>query len=179
MRYITLLRGINVGGNNKVPMAELRTSLEETGFSNVQSYIASGNVFLSTDQLTGKEVQERFERLLENVFGVTTSVLVIPEAQYRAIASALPGDWHNDKTHKSDVLFLFPRDDAPEILDTLAPRDGIDEVFYVPGAVLWRVPRQFQTKSALNKIVGTKTYRNMTVRNVNTVRKLRQMLDAK
>ena len=48
--YIILLRGINVGGKNKVPMAELRKCLEELGYSNVSTYIASGNVFLQSDK---------------------------------------------------------------------------------------------------------------------------------
>ncbi len=176
MRHIALLRGINVGGNNKVPMAELRAALENDGFTAVQSYIASGNILLSADGTSLEEVQMRFERLLETTFSVSTRVLVIPETRFLPIAAALPGDWHNDSDHKSDVIFLFPEDDTPAIRGTLAPRDGIDETIYVPGAVLWRVPRRFQTKSALNKLVGTKTYRNVTIRNANTVRKLQQML---
>jgi uncharacterized protein (DUF1697 family) len=178
MRYVALLRGINVGGKNKVPMAALRAILSEGGFTTVDSYIASGNVLLSSELPGPAEVAARFEELLREGFAVDTRVLVIPRERYLAIAAAVPPEWANDGEQKSDVLFLFPEDDAPEILTALAPRAEIDHATYVPGAVLWNVRRADQTRSHLNRIVGTKIYRNLTIRNVNTVRKLAEMLAA-
>lgn len=176
MRYVALLRGINVGGNNKVPMAALRQLLRESGFTGVESYIASGNVLLSSSLAGPPEVAAQFENLLWESFAVTTRVLAIPQDRFLSIASAVPSEWANDGEQKSDVLFLFPEDDTPKILTSLAPRAEIDNATYVPGAVLWNVRRSDQTRSHLNRIVGTKTYRNLTIRNVNTVRKLEQML---
>jgi uncharacterized protein (DUF1697 family) len=178
MRYVALLRGMrgNVGGNNKVPMAALRELLAERGFTGVESYIASGNVLLTSELSDPAEVATRFEELLQEGFGVDTRVLVIPRDRYLAIARAVPPEWTNDTEQKSDVLFLFPEDDAPAIITTLAPRDEIDHATYVSGAVLWNVRRADQTRSRLNRIVGTKIYRNLTIRNVNTVRKLAHML---
>jgi uncharacterized protein (DUF1697 family) len=179
MRYVALLRGINVGGNNKIPMAALRGLLTERGFSDVESYIASGNVILSSGLPGPGEVAARFEELLREGFRVDTRVLVIPRERFLTIAAAVPPEWANDTERKSDVLFLFPEDDRPEILPTLAPRAEIDHAMYVPGAVLWNVRRADQTRSHLNRIVGTRTYRNLTIRNVNTVRKLAEMLTAR
>jgi uncharacterized protein (DUF1697 family) len=178
VRYLALLRGINVGGKNKVPMAALRELLRERGFTAVESYITSGNVLLSSDLSGPALVAAGFEDLLREGFSVDTRVLVIPRDRFLAIAGSVPARWTNDAEQKSDVLFLFPEDDAPEILSTLAPRAEIDHAHYVPGAVLWNVLRSDQTRSRLNRIVGTKTYRNLTIRNVNTVRKLQEMLTA-
>jgi uncharacterized protein (DUF1697 family) len=61
--YLVLLRGINVGGKNKVPMAELRKVLEDLGFENVSTYIASGNVFLDSD-LSASRTAETIEAAL-------------------------------------------------------------------------------------------------------------------
>ena len=65
--YLVLLRGINVGGKNTVPMADLRTLLEGLGFENVSTYIASGNVFLDSD-LSRANVAARIEAALPNAF---------------------------------------------------------------------------------------------------------------
>lgn len=65
--YVVLMRGINVGGKNKVPMANLRKRLEELGFSNVTTYIASGNVILESDKRAG-EIKARIEKALLKSF---------------------------------------------------------------------------------------------------------------
>ena len=65
--YLVLLRGINVGGRNKVPMAELRSVLEDLGFDNVSTYIASGNVFLDSD-LSAAKVASKIEAALPKAF---------------------------------------------------------------------------------------------------------------
>lgn len=88
MRYAALLRGINVGGKNKVPMAALRSLLSERGFAEVTSYIASGNVLLSSELPGPAEVAAQFEALLREGFAVDTRVLVIPRERYLAIAAA-------------------------------------------------------------------------------------------
>jgi uncharacterized protein (DUF1697 family) len=65
--YLVLLRGINVGGRNKVPMADLRAVLEDLGFSNVSTYIASGNVLLDSD-LSAAKVASKIEDALPKAF---------------------------------------------------------------------------------------------------------------
>jgi uncharacterized protein (DUF1697 family) len=166
-----------VGGKNPVPMADLRAALTSHGFTEVRTYIASGNVLLSAVDIDAGSVQEQFEQLLRTDFAVDTRVLILTRERWLAIAGAVPPTWQNDSTQKSDILFLFPEDDAPEIIQRLAPREGIDDARYVPGAVLWNVERNNQTRSALNRIVGTRTYKNLTIRNVNTVRKLTEFCD--
>lgn len=177
MQYVGLLRGINVGGNNKVPMAELRQALETAGFREVRTYIASGNVLFRHPSGSIQEVQTLFEAVMSRDFGIATRVLVLPEDRFRVICSAVPPDWTNDKEQKSDILFLFPEEDSPETLERMGPKADIDQARYVPGAILWKVSRANQTRSALLAVVGTKLYKAMTIRNVNTLRKLQSMLE--
>jgi uncharacterized protein (DUF1697 family) len=84
----------------------------------------------------------------------------------------LPETWANDKTAKCDVMFLGDNVDREEVLDQLTIKPGIDDVRYVPGALLWRVERASVTRSGMLKLVGTELYAQMTVRNCNTLRKL-------
>lgn len=177
MRYVALLRGINVGGKNKVVMADLRAALAEIGFSDVETYINSGNVLLSSEG-TEEIVGRSFENLLSERFRIETRVLIVPAARYRSIVAAVPANWRDDKEQKSDVLFLFPEDDSSGVLERIPPRDGVEDARYVPGAVLWNVSRDQQSRTGLQKVVGTKTYKNLTIRNVNTARKLAEMLNA-
>jgi len=173
MRYVCLLRGINVGGNHRVEMSRLKTVFESYGATNVVTYINSGNVvFDANNQPSSKEVQS----LLSNEFGFDIPVLLLSAKQIRDIADAVPKEWQNDREQaKSDVLYLFPDADKPEIVEQIGYRPEFETVLYVPGALLSHVKRANQGRSCLLKVMGTPLYKQMTIRNVNTARKLAEL----
>lgn len=173
MRYIVLLRGINVGGNNKVNMTELKTALETAGFQNVTTYINSGNILLDTSV---DNVAEAVEEVIELTFGFPVYVIALSKDSFLKIAKALPADWTNDTTMKTDVMFLWQDVDSPEIIKEVTIKPELDRVLYVPGALLWSVDRPNITRSGMLKLVGTDLYKRMTIRNCNTVRKLATFL---
>ncbi len=84
----------------------------------------------------------------------------------------------NDKDMKSDVMFLWDEIDDESVLENLVIKPNIDTVKYVPGAILWSVDKKNVTKSGMSKIVGSKIYKQVTVRNVNTTRKIYELMQA-
>lgn len=174
MKYVCLLRGINVGGNHKVPMADLRHLFESRGFDNVQTYINSGNIVF--DAKTTPDATE-LQKVMEETFGFDIPLLLVSGHDLLRIAAAAPEDWQNNLTeHKSDVIFLFPDADSPDILEKFGYRPEFETLLYVPGAVLSHLSRKNQTRSSLLRVIGTPLYRNMTVRNINTLRKLAEIV---
>lgn len=176
MIYVALLRGINVGGNNKIEMARLKATFERAGMSRVSTYINSGNVIFSSRATDTARLERRLERAIRDDFGLTIPVLLRSAKNIIAAADALPDEWANDRDTKCDVLFLGRELDSPGILDRLTVKPGIDKALYVPGAVLWRVAKPDATRSGLMRIAGTEMYRQMTIRNCNTLRKLASMI---
>ncbi len=178
MIYVALLRGINVGGNRKVDMKQLKTVFERAGMKSVKTYINSGNVIFESDSLASKKLARTLEAAVEADFGFAVKVLLRDLANIKAVTKALPQQWKNDAAMKCDVMFLWEHMDKPDVLKQLAIKPEIDEVKYVPGAILWRVDRQNVTKSGMMKLVGTELYRHMTIRNCNTTRKLCELMEA-
>jgi uncharacterized protein (DUF1697 family) len=172
MTYIALLRGINVGGNNKIEMARLKAAFEQLGFTDVKTYINSGNVVFTASETSTSQLCRQVEAAIEKDFGLAVPTLIIDANQLAKIAAAIPADWTNDQTMKCDVLFLWSALDQPEVLEQLPINPKIEDVKYTAGAVIWRVDRTHQPQSGLIKIIGTKLYGQVTVRNCNTVRKL-------
>ena len=166
---MALLRGINVGGKNKVPMADLRDTFEAMGMEVATSYLNTGNVIFSSPVSPERRA---VEEAVEHRFGFPLKILLRDGAAVTSIARAIPEGWVNDGTMKCDVLFLWGDVDHPAILDRLPARAGVDHLRYVPGAVIRRVDRDKLGKSAMTRLVGTELYRSMTIRNCNTVRKL-------
>lgn len=174
--YLALLRGINVGGNRKVAMAKLRQTFEELGLENVRSLIASGNVIFSSDIKNRSELLKLLESAIEKDFGFRVDVLIHDLAEVEKLVKAIPRAWVNDKQTKCDVIFLWPSVDSSKILAKLPANQEIEDVKYVPGAVLWRLDREKASKSRIPKIVGTPLYKQMTIRNPNTVRRIYQIM---
>ncbi len=179
--YVLLLRGINVGGKNKVSMATLKTCLEDRGFSNVSTYIASGNVILESDKQP-KDIQSLVEDVLVKNFTLDSElikVLVLSYKQLKAVISNKPkGFGEQPDTFHSDAIFLM--DISPvEALRVFKPRDGVDMIWPGDGVIYSQRVSALRTKSRLGQIVGTPAYRSMTIRNWNTTTKLLSILEDK
>lgn len=176
MTYVALLRGINVGGNNKVSMSTLKEILVAAGLKDVSTYINSGNVFFNSTERQATLVK-KIEDAIEKEFGFAVKVLLRDLPNITEVVKTLPESWVNDTKMKCDVMFLWDAVDEPKVLEQLPIKTEIDEIKYVPGAILWRVDRENVTKSGMLKIIGTPLYKQMTIRNCNTVRKLLNIME--
>jgi uncharacterized protein (DUF1697 family) len=168
--YVLLLRGINVGGNNRVEMYRLRALLETMGFDRVESYINSGNVIFDTSKVPNVGDSAGH---IEKEFGLKIPCILLPGDPIVRIANAIPDEWVNNSTdRKSDVLYLFKESDRPDILKEIGHNPDIESFRYEEGAIITTISRKHQSKGSLLKIIGTDLYKTMTIRNVTTARKL-------
>jgi uncharacterized protein (DUF1697 family) len=178
--YVVLLRGVNVGGKNKVPMAALRECLEKLGFADVTTYIASGNVILSSDK-SAKAVKPLIENALLKSFTLDSElikVLILSREQLQAVVDSKPEGFGEepDKYH-SDAIFLMDID-ASEALPVFKPREGVDMVWAGDGVIYSQRLSALRTKSRLSLIMASPLYKSMTIRNWNTVTRLLKMLQS-
>ena len=180
-RYLVLLRGINVGGRNKVPMAPLRELLESLGYRNVSTYIASGNVILSSDRAAAT-IKREIEEALPRAFKLDSeliAVLVLTRAQLEAVIRKRPkGFGEKPEAYHSDAIFLMGIT-ASTAMKVFDPRSGVDEVWPGVGVIYSQRLSAERTKSRLGRIVGTPAYRSMTIRSWSTtVALLERMTEA-
>ena len=175
MIHVALLRGINVGGKNRVAMADLRRLVADLGGSGVATYINSGNVVFDHPTTDHVVLAAQIETAIRAELAVQCRVLVKSGSDVRAVAAAVPPDWTNGPQLKTDVVYLLDGVDPAEASAALRPQDGIDHVVHGPGAFVWMVQRGDAARSGLLRMVGTPLYRQATIRNVNTARKLAAM----
>ncbi|MCG6144152.1 DUF1697 domain-containing protein [Leptospira bandrabouensis] len=169
MKYIALLRGINVGGNRKVEMKKLRILFESLGFTNVSTYINSGNIIFESDD-NSETVLLKIQKVFEKTFDFEIPTLVKTEKEMKKIAKAIPEEWQNDPTQRTDVAYLFPEADSKKIIEELPLKIEFLEIRYIKGAIFWNIKRENVNKSQLAKLISHKLYKSMTIRNVNTAR---------
>jgi uncharacterized protein (DUF1697 family) len=119
-----------------------------------------------------EQLASQLEAAITTQFTHEVRVLIKTPEQLGAISQAIPPTVKNDAVTKCDVLLLWPEVDRPEILEQIPSRLDIDNTKYVPGAVIHIVAKKDATKSRVSRIIGTELYKHMTLRNINTVRKL-------
>jgi uncharacterized protein (DUF1697 family) len=177
--YLILLRGINVGGKNKIPMVELKLFLEEQGCTNVTTYIQSGNVILQSN-LDAKALNQKIEENVPRKFKLDSSiikVLVLTKEELQQIVNNRPtGFGDQPEKYHSDAIFLIGTK-AAQAMPVFSPREGVDKVWPGDGVIYSQRLSAQRTKSRLSKIVGTPAYQSMTIRNWNTTTKLLEMLE--
>ncbi|MCU7727845.1 DUF1697 domain-containing protein [Actinoplanes sp. KI2] len=179
--FLVLLRGINVGGKNKVAMADLKTCLEGLGLRDVSTFIVSGNVVLTSDR-NADEIAAQIETALPQAFSLDSElikVLVLTRDQLQAVVDHRPKGFGDqpDKYH-SDAIFLIGVESA-EVMPIFHPREGVDRVWPGKGVVYSERLSAQRTKSRLSAMMASPLYQSMTIRSWNTTVKLLELLNAR
>lgn len=171
MDYVALLRGINVGGKNKIEMTRLKTSFLAAGCVDVSTYINSGNVIFS-DSRSPSQIISILESAIETDFGFRVPTILRTATEIREVCQQIPMEWSNDSEQKTDVLFLWDAVDEARVVEQLSIKPEIETVRYFPGVLVWNVRRENVTRSSIPKLVKSDLYKSVTIRNINTVRKI-------
>jgi len=177
--FVCLLRGINVGGNNMIRMSSLKTSFEQMGFTDVSTYINSGNIIFRAKHGDARKLETTIERMLEREYKLGCKVVVRSFSEIAALVKSLPKTWNSDESRKYNVIFLRHSIDSKSILDNLNPNAQIEEVIYRPGTVLWATKANDAKQSVWIKLPSKKIFQEMTVRNLNTTKKIYELMKSK
>jgi uncharacterized protein (DUF1697 family) len=176
MRFIALLRGINVGGNSKVAMPKLKACLETAGLNNVITYINSGNVIFESDQADHSKLTMICEEAIEEEFGFHVSCLIIASDDLLMALRHTPRWWNQDKTSKHNALFVMtPTKEEEVVLEMGEVKPEYEMIFAYHPIIFWSAPIATFSRTRYSKIVGSKIYKKITIRNANTILKLAQM----
>jgi len=172
-RYIAFLRAINVGGRHTVKMDFLRQLFESLGFSNVETFIASGNIVFETPVKNAQVLERKIENRLREAFGYEVTTFIRTDAELAAVANYRPFSQSDlDEAVALNIAFLADRLDDKSSQKLMTLRTDIDD-FHVHGREVYWLCRQRQSVSkisnaALEKALGQKS----TLRGVNTVKKM-------
>ena len=175
MKYVAFLRGINVGGKNKIKMETLREKCGEIGFENVKTYINSGNVIFETTKTDGRQLAEQIEQAIESAFSVKIRVMVRSVAEIADIIKNNPfaGQFENDK----DLHVFFLDEELPlEKSQLLLSNNNEKEMFAVRNLEIFCLLRVGVLDSLMGKdYIGKKLKVSATARNWRTINKILEM----
>ena len=174
--FVALLRGVNVGGNNMISMSELKKSFEAMGFANVSTYINSGNIIFESKESDARKLEKKIEQMLSREYELNSKVVLRSFSEMDKLVQSLPRKWGDDSSWRYNVIFLRHTIDSEDILDELPANSDIEEVIYRPGTLLWSAQVESITQTKMNKLSSRKMFQDMTVRNLNTTKKLYELM---
>lgn len=178
MQYLAFLRGVNVGGNATIKMAELKVSLEKAGFNNVRTYIQTGNILFDSVKANKIILTQKIEAVIEQSFGLKVRVLVIDHMSYKRMIIAVPKNWGEDRDWKYNLLFLIPPFNMKEVVATIGELKPDAETLTVGEGVLYQsLSIKLFGRTTTGKLASSPIYQQMTIRNWNTARKLLVILE--
>lgn len=176
--FVVLLRGVNVSGKNKLPMADLRAATAAAGFENARSYIQSGNLVVDAKNSSAKQVASRINELISDEFGLDVPVIVRTPTQWRAVADSNPHLAEGVDSRQLAVAFLNRRTRAGDAgkLDTIKLGD---DRYVLSGSEIYLdlvsgAGRTKLTNAAIEKKLGVIA----TSRNLRTIAKIDAMLES-
>jgi uncharacterized protein (DUF1697 family) len=178
-RYVALLRGINVGGNNIIKMVDLKACFESLACSDVATYIQSGNVVFEAKSASKAALVKKIEAALSKAFSYESRVVLFSDRELaRVVDEAPPGFGKEPKKYRYDVLFVKEPLTAKEAVKQVPLNPAVDQVQAGKHALYYRRSISKATQSRLSKIVTTPVYKHLTIRNWNTTTKLLAMMGA-
>ena len=176
--YVALLRGINVGGKNLIKMTALKACFEEHGLCEVTTFIQSGNVLFDSAGSGPAKLVSQIETMLTATFNYPASIVLRSRKQMREIVERAPAGFGTQPTHyRYDVLFLKEPLRASAALESVVPREGVDQVDAGSGVLYWSRLISRATQSQISRIAALPIYQRLTIRNWNTTTKLSRMME--
>jgi len=177
-RFLALLRGLNVGGQNVIAKSDLIRCFEDLGFDNVRTYIQSGNVLFSAGETRVQELTCAIETRLSEQLSNPVRAVVFTRMRYRKAVAAAPDGWGGNDDRKHNALFTLPGITPQRVIEQLpARKEGLEALSAGPGVIFWSISRQHQTRTTWMKLAAAPVYQHVTIRNHRTVFRLRDLLD--
>jgi len=167
--FIALLRGINVGGKNVIKMEQLKQVFDDMGFSDVRTYIQSGNVIFQTSESDKLKLTDRIETQLQNNFSAEIKTLVLTADDLTETVENAPENFGTEpEKFRYDVWFLLPPTKVNDVVSNLDLREGVDFLQIGKNVIYTSRLTSQMGKSYFSKIAQMQFYRNLTIRNWNT-----------
>lgn len=177
MKYIALLRGINVGGKNKISMRDLKACFENAGFSNIMTYINSGNVIFDSEIESTTKLSKRCEGIIEEEFGFPIRVAIMDINTLKEALEHVPEWWGEDQNSKHNAIFVIQPATAKEVSEEVGEiKPEYEKIYVYKDIIFWSAPLKTFSRTQWSKVVGKKAYNHITIRNANTTKKLLELV---
>lgn len=178
MKYIVLLRGVNISGKNKVSMPKLKQLLEENNYQNVSTYLNSGNIIIESNINNKELIIENISKIIEFNFNIKIPIYIMTVPELEDILNNSPSWWGTtNKEIYDNLIFIIPPTTYEEVYNTIgSPKENIEQIEEYRSTIFWSfVLKDYHKSTWWIKTASTSITNKITIRTANTMKKLLQL----
>ena len=175
MKYIALLRGINISGKNKISMSELKKKLQDNKYQNVITYLNSGNVIFECNTDNKEIIMKDIYKIIKNKFNLEIPTFIISELELEDILSNNPEWWGTDNKEIYDnLIFIIPPIKYEDVYNAIGnPKEDIEKIKDYNNSIFWSYDlKNYRKSNWWSKTASTKIKDKITIRTANTMKKV-------
>ena len=175
MKYIALLRGINISGKNKISMSELKKILEENRYKNVITYLNSGNVIFESNTDNKENMMQDIYKIVKNKFNLEIPIFIISQLELEDILNNNPEWWGTENKEIYDnLIFIITPTKYEEVYNTIGnPREEIEKIKEFKNSIFWSYDlKNYRKSNWWNKTASTNIKDRITIRTANTMKRI-------
>lgn len=178
MKYIVLLRGINISGKNKIPMGELKKVLEENQYTNVSTYLNSGNVILESNTKNEKAIMKDIYEIVKAKFNLEIPIFVTNESTLESILSNSPEWWGtSNKEIYDNLIFIIPPVKFEDVYNAIGePKENLEKIKEYNNSIFWSYDlKNYRKSNWWVKTASVDIKDKITIRTANTMKKILEL----
>ena len=175
MKYIALLRGINISGKNKISMPELKKLLEENNYQNVSTYLNSVNIIFECNIDNKETIMDNIHTLIKTKFLLDIPVYITTDKELETILNNSPKWWgSSNKEIYDNLIFIIPPTKYEEVYNTIgSPKEGLEQIEEYNNCIFWSFDlNNYRKSNWWVKTASTDIKDKITIRTANTMRKI-------
>lgn len=178
MKYIVLLRGINISGKNKISMSELKKALEESEYTNVSTYLNSGNVILESNTKNEETIMKDIHEIIKVKFNLEIPVFVMDESYLESILSNSPEWWGtSNKEIYDNLIFIIPPIKFEDVYNAIGePKEELEKIKEYNNSIFWSYDlKNYRKSNWWVKTASVDIKDKITIRTANTMKKILEL----
>lgn len=175
MKYIALLRGINISGKNKISMPELKKLLEENNYQNVSTYLNSGNIIFECNIDNKETIMDNIHTLIKTKFLLDIPVYITTDKELETILNNSPKWWgSSNKEIYDNLIFIIPPTKYEEVYNTIgSAKEGLEQIEEYNNCIFWSFElNNYRKSNWWVKTASTNIKDKITIRTANTMKKI-------
>lgn len=178
MKYIVLLRGINISGKNKIPMGELKKVLEENQYTNVSTYLNSGNVILESNIKNEEAIMKDIYEIVKAKFNLEIPIFVTNKSALESILSNSPEWWGtSNKEIYDNLIFIIPPVKFEDVYNAIGePKEDLEKIKEYNNSIFWSYDlKNYKKSNWWVKTASADIKDKITIRTANTMKKILEL----